>query len=92
MARASKAFAWLDCPIDMFAVSRDEYQQQAANLAVPGYAYLGLDGTWRAPGEMGWFGFSSDDAGSRAAYQRHVNEQIDALDADIYLVAVDCHI
>jgi hypothetical protein len=91
-ARTSREFAWLDCPIDAFAVGRDEYMRQAAERAVPGYAYLDLDGVWHAPGSMGWFGMSSDDEGDRAAYYRRINEELDALDPATVLVAVDCHI
>lgn len=91
-SRESHDFAWLDDVIEAFAVERDAYTQQAADRAVPGYAFLGLDGAWQAPGEMGWFGMSSDSTDDRAAYYRRMNEQLDALDPATLLVAVDCHI
>lgn len=92
VARQSRDFLGLNCPIDTFAVDRAVYAEQAAEQAVPGYAFLDLNGEWQAPGEMGWFGMSSNTADDRAAYRRRINEEIDALPADAYLVAVDCHI
>jgi hypothetical protein len=91
-ARQSRDFAFLDCVIETFSPTRDEYMQRAADRAVPGYAFLGLDGVWQAPGEMGWFGMSSDDESDRAAHYRRMNEYLDALDPSVLLVAVDCHI
>lgn len=90
--RQSEEFTWLDCVIASFSVSRDEYMQQAADGAVPGFAYLGLDGVWQAPGEMGWFGMSSDAEADRVVYRRRMNELLDGLDPAVILVAVDCHI
>lgn len=55
------------------------------------YAYL-ADGEWRAPGEMGWFGMSSD---SVEASKKHKKAFCDALregDQEDTLVLVDCHI
>lgn len=91
-ARTSRDFTFLDCVIETFAPGRDAYMQQAADQAIPGYAFLGLDGVWRAAGEMGWFGMSSDSEEDRAAHYRQMNEHLDALDPDTLLVAVDCHI
>ncbi|WP_372412232.1 hypothetical protein [Streptomyces luteireticuli] len=91
-ARQSRDFVWMDCPIDTFAPGRDAYMQQRADHAVPGYAYLGLDGVWQAPGRMGLFGQSTDTPQERAEYARCMNEQLDALPPDTLLVAVDCHI
>ncbi|MGW4222937.1 hypothetical protein ACWEG1_05720 [Streptomyces bauhiniae] len=91
-ARDSRKFLQMDCVIDEMAVGRDAYMADAADSAVPGYAYLDLNGTWHAPGDMGWFGMSSDDADSRTAYRKQVNAEVDGMDPDTYLVVVDCHI
>lgn len=79
-------------PVEQFATTREEYVRLACNEAVPGYAFLDLERNWVAPGEMGWWGMSSDDDGSRAVYQAQVNEYIDKLRPEDILVALDLHI
>ena len=91
-ARMSDDLCWFDDIITHFSPSRDAYAQRAAEQAVPGYAFLDLDGVWHAPGRMGWFGMSSDTEDDRAAYLRQMNERLDALDPATFLIAVDCHI
>jgi hypothetical protein len=63
-------------------VSRDDYVQRAEQQAVAGYAYPGLDGVWEAPGEMGWFGISSDREEDRTAYLTRTNGHLDSLDTE----------
>lgn len=91
-ARKSNDFPIMSCPIDYFSAGREDYVQQAADQAVPAYAYLDPDGTWHAPGEMGWFGVSSDGEQERAAHYARMNALLDALDPETVLVLVDCHI
>jgi hypothetical protein len=91
-ASASEDFRWFDDVIGYFAHSRDEHIAAARNSAVPGYALLALDGTWVGPGEMGWFGMSSDTESSRALYHEQANAYLDTLPGDAIIVAVDCHI
>lgn len=83
-------------PVSYFeGVSRETYGRRAADRAVPGYATVTLDGEWHAPGEMGWFGLSDDDATSFELYARTVNDLLDAYvrdDANVGIVALDCHI
>ncbi len=78
--------------IGELGVPRAQYAQHAADQAVPGYAYLGPDGRWEAPGELGWFGMSSETGSERAAYLDQMNERLDRLAPETVLVAVDCHI
>lgn len=92
-ARSREDFdAWTTDLIAAFAVSREDYIQRAAQRAVPGYAYLRLDGAWEAPGQMGWFGISSDREEDRTAYLTRINRHLDSLDTDTVIAAVDCHI
>ena len=77
---------------DEYACTADEYADAAREGALPGYALVKADGTWVSPGDMGWFGMSSDTPESYAAYRREVNEYITALPANAWLVALDCHI
>lgn len=78
--------------IDNFLISRDEYVQNAVKSSVPGYAMITLDGKWMAPGNMGWFGVSTDEEGDRQVYLKTANEYINSLGDEVYLVMVDCHI
>lgn len=80
------------CPIDEYTVDREVYVARNRAAANTGYALLTLDGEWIAPGEMGWWGFSSDEQEDRDAYREKANAYLDVLDSDIYLIAVDCHI
>lgn len=93
----------LSDPINEFdPYTRDEYVDQQRAAAVPGFATLYVtsddpdcrrfETQWIAPGEMGWFGMSSDTAASRAYYHKRVNELIDGLEDDYVLVQLDCHI
>lgn len=91
-ARTSEFFRWANDPIAEFEVGRETYTRMAAEGAVPGYALLDLEGTWQAPGRMGWFGMSSDDEGDRAAYNARANTYLDELPDDAWVVVVDCHI
>lgn len=83
---------FLGSAIDDFRWGRELYIRRAVASAVPGYAYLTQDGTWLAPGDMGWFGMSSDTVESREAYDLQVNGRIASVDPNTVLVLVDCHI
>jgi hypothetical protein len=80
-----------DGHIETFDVSREEYVQRSRNNAICPYAYL-KDGEWFAPGEMGWWGMSSDTEEDQARFAREFNELFDALPDDTVLTMVDCHI
>lgn len=57
------------------------------------YAVITPDGVWHAPGEMGWFGCSSESGEDGRDWYMHYKERfIDAADPDWYLTIVDCHI
>lgn len=79
-------------PLDEYSGDREEFLAKARRDAVPGYALLTLEREWLAPGEMGWFGMSSDDETSQKLYKEKANEYLDSLDDDVILVALDLHI
>ena len=85
-------FRWWDDAIAHFQRPPEVLEEEARAKAVPGYALVRLNGTWLAPGEMGWWAMSSDDENSRLAYQEAANAYIDALPDDAWLIVVDCHI
>lgn len=92
-ARETGLTGWFDsCPIEEFLPGEDEYAAAARGTAVPGYALVTLEKEWLAPGEMGWFGHSTDGPGERDAYQVQANLYLDQLDPAVLVVAVDCHV
>ncbi len=89
-ALAGGSFFW-SLEEEFSGLSRAEYIESARLGAIPGYAFLSEQG-WSAPGDMGWFGMSTDDTRSRLDYYRHVNQLIDDAPDDAVLTIVDCHI
>jgi hypothetical protein len=83
---------WLECPVETFKTTREEYVRLARIGAIPAYATLTLSGEWAAPGRMGWFGMSSDGPGEREGYDVAINRYLDELRPNTWLVVVDCHI
>jgi hypothetical protein len=75
-----------------YAVPRAVCVERARARAVPGYATLTHEGKWMSPGDMGWFGMSSDDESSMIGYLEVANAYLDSLPDDVYLLCVDCHI
>lgn len=77
---------------EFFTLTEEEYGRKAAAAAVPGFAYIDLEGEWHEPGHMGWFAMSTDTDESRAEYHAKVNAAVDELPDDAILVSLDCHI
>lgn len=76
----------------IYGMSREDFIAQARLEAVPGYAMLSLTGEWAAPGNMGWFGISSESLEEQEAFRVQMNRYIDALPKDNWVVLLDCHI
>lgn len=83
---------WWGEPFEEFGYSEDDFIAIKRREAVSGFALLTLDGEWRGPGEMGWFGMSSDTPGSQEAFQVASNKYLEDLPGDTYVIAVDVHI
>jgi hypothetical protein len=77
--------------IEDFQCSRDECVEGARLNAVSTYAYV-KDGEWFAPGQMGWWGMSSDTNEEHDRFVWDFNEMLDELPDDTLLTLVDCHI
>jgi hypothetical protein len=91
--QASGIFTFTEDPIDEFQNTTAETRAaHAAAAAVPGYATLTLDGRWLAPGDMGWWGISTDTEPDRIGYWEVANAYITQLPEDIWLINVDAHI
>ena len=57
------------------------------------YAVVTPDGKWHAPGEVGWFGASSESEEELRDWQAHYRERfLDTADKDWILTICDCHI
>jgi hypothetical protein len=74
-----------------YSVSREVYVHRARDSAICPYAYV-KDGEWFAPGNMGWWGTSSDEEEDRLRFRREFNEMLDALPDDEILTLLDLHI
>lgn len=81
-----------DAPEETFAGTREQFEQRIRNAAVPGYALVTTEGQWVAPGKMGWWGMSSDDAESREQFKTWANEYLAELPRGSWVVQIDCHI
>lgn len=69
---------------------KEEYLRRQATWTT--YAVLDEKG-WHAPGEMGWFGCSSEDADQQRDWDENFRSRfIDTLDPEDQVVIVDCHI
>lgn len=57
------------------------------------YAVVTPDGEWHAPGNMGWFGVSTESDDEYRDWYEHYKERfIDTADPNWILTIVDCHI
>lgn len=81
-----------DCPIAAYQKPERVFVELARANAVPGFAVVTVEGKWMAPGEMGWFGCSTDTESQRIGYLETANAYIDSLPDSTYLIAVDCHV
>jgi len=70
----------------------ERWVQRAARRAYATYAMCTPEG-WIAPGEMGWWGSSSDQEDDRReTYWQRFTKIVEAVPDDWYLIVVDCHI
>lgn len=67
-----------------------EYKFAFDNIAT--YCALDPKRGWIAPGEMGWFGCSSDEPKEYLEYKRGFRDWLAGGDQDDWIVLVDCHI
>lgn len=84
-------FWWGDLEEEM-SVPEEHYVEIARRGAVTGYSMLTKEGVWMEPGQMGWFGMSSDTSESREAYDVEANKYVESLDPDDIIVVLDLHI
>ncbi|PDP86751.1 hypothetical protein CQJ94_15780 [Glycomyces fuscus] len=82
----------MSCPVEWYSVPRDEFTATARDQAVPGYAFLDLDGTWYDRDTLPGYEGPDHWLPRRREYLRRANPAIDALPDDTYLVTVDCHV
>ena len=74
-----------------FYGDRETYARQMAEFST--YAVVTPDGEWHAPGNMGWWGCSSESGEeSRDWYDNYKERFLDSADKDLTMTVVDCHI
>ena len=72
--------------------TEDEYIRRHTNFST--YAVVTPDGVWHSPGDMGWWGMSSDSVEEKRSwddgyYGRFIKP---AIEKGLYVTIVDCHI
>lgn len=80
-----------DLVIWLARTPRDEIMSAYAVGRITPYALASAEG-WSAPGEMGWWGMSSDTQTERLTWSHRVAEILRNLPEDTWLTNVDCHI
>ena len=71
--------------------TKEKYAKAMASFNT--YAVLTPDGVWHAPGEMGWWGCSSESGDEMQDWNEHYMERfIESADPNDILTIVDCHI
>lgn len=83
--------SWTDiCKV----ISKSDFLEMYTDCFNPILTYAALDDEgWQAPGEMGWFGMSSDQSEDYIAFKKEfVQRVIKSAKPDDVLVCVDCHI
>ena len=69
----------------------EKYAEYCASFST--YAVITPDGKWHAPGEMGYWGMSSESDDEYRDWHDHYKERfIDTADPEWVLTIVDCHI
>ena len=72
---------------------KDAEEYATRNSSFTTYAVLTPDGEWHAPGEIGWFGCSSETSDEMRDWDLNYKKRfIDESDPDWIMTIVDCHI
>ena len=74
---------------DEFMARRGATKDDTHPLSV--FAFVDSLGEWHASGDMGWFGFASNEKPERA-WHDELKALTEAIDPDDFVVIVDCHI
>lgn len=72
--------------------TREALVEKASREAVPGFSLLTLEGEWKEPGEMGWFGMSGETDDEKLAFKTEASKYLDNLADDVLVISVDLHI
>lgn len=71
--------------------NRQEYAEECGNFST--YAVITLDGEWHSPGNVGWWGTSTESIEEvNDWYKNYKKNWIDTADPEWYVTIVDCHI
>ena len=70
----------------------DKYTYANAETSFSTYSVVTPDGEWHAPGDMGWFGCSSESDEDYIDWVSRYRERFINGNEDLYMTIVDCHI
>jgi hypothetical protein len=74
--------------LDLYG-TREEYMRRRSTWTT--FALVSIDG-WIEPGQMGWFGMSSDTTESREAFEKRFVDTIKSFPPETMITVMDCHI
>lgn len=77
--------------IEPFLMGRDHYINSLLLSNIVPYAFIN-NKTWKAKGEMGWFGMSTNEVNDIPNWEQAILEEIRSLPDDTIITIVDCHI
>lgn len=81
---------WMDA-FGPFSRGRNHYIESEIFASIIPYAYVNNQ-TWKAIGEMGWFGVSTNEVDDEISWCKQTLEEIKSLPDDTIITIVDCHI
>lgn len=84
-----------DSGIKLWYIDRYKTRENFAQIiaAFRTYAVLTPDGEWHAPGDVWWFGMSTDSEDEYNEWARgYVDRFVKNMDPDLIMTIVDCHI
>ena len=70
--------------------NKENYVDASSSFST--YAVITPDGEWHSPGEMGWFGCSSESIEEKNNFENNFMKNFIEPYKDKYLIIVDCHI
>ena len=70
----------------------DKYTYANVETSFATYSVVTPDGEWHAPGDMGWFGCSSESDEDYIEWVSRYRERFINGNEDLYMTIVDCHI
>lgn len=90
-SKAIQDLSWIDDYTEEFGCTEAQYRTRARARGLCTYAVVDGVGQWHQRGQMGWFGYSSNEM-TEAEWRDQQAALINGADDDCIISIVDCHI